>query len=230
MSIKKDTRMKVYNYSPCKIAVQGRQKGYLFEQASDGFPTFELMDLDDIEYINSKSPVFRTGALRFDAEYEEEIFHAIGMDKVDGVFFSEEDIDHVLVNASPENQKKIIGVKDIMTIERIRGRMVYLVNTRDEHITTVIQHTVNERFAELNRGLVQSRIAVREAAPIEDHSNVQAMLEQNAMLLEQIKQMQEQIKQMQKPAAPRTPKKTAAPKKPAATKAAPVATDEVSES
>lgn len=216
-SIQEENKIKVYNHSPARIAVQGRLRGYLFEPQTDGFPTFEIMSFEEIEYINSKSPVFRTGALRFDESVEEAVFDALGYVDYKTNLLTEEQIQEMLSHPTVENQKKILAIRDIATFERVRGYAVCMANTGDVRISSVMTHLLNMRFNELQRGIVASNVPVREEkqATFTDEATA-AVMQQNALLMSQLAEMQEKMEQMlaaqEKPAAKTTSRKTTAKK------------------
>ena len=57
MKIQDKVHIKVLNYGDSLVCVEGRHRGYTFEPARDGVPTFELLGFEDIDYIDSVDKV-----------------------------------------------------------------------------------------------------------------------------------------------------------------------------
>lgn len=197
MRITEKDKIKVYNYSPVRIAVTGRLRGYLFEPATDGYPSFEPMTFEDIEYINAKSSVFRTGALRFDKDIEAEIFKALGVENYTETLISEEDILDMLTKPSVENQERLLAIRNVALIERIRSRAVKMTNDADVRANAVMCNMVDARFREINRGIMVSQLKRQTLPTVEQSETVIEMKKMNEMLLAQMKEMQEQLAALQ---------------------------------
>ena len=65
MNYKADTPVKVFNHSISSINLPGQFREYYLE-GSRGVPTVLTMPFSDVEYINSRTPVFRNGRVQFD--------------------------------------------------------------------------------------------------------------------------------------------------------------------
>lgn len=194
MKIQDKVRIKVLNYSGVKVCAEGRKKGYTFEPCRDGLPTFDFMDFEEIELINSRSPVFRTGGLRFDPADEVEIFEALGNYKWRDELYSEEDLEDMIFNPTIENQERVIKIKDMATIERLRGKLVFYTNEETEGISTKNSDLINKRFRELCANKVNSQITIREIKSEKtDSGEFESIKKQNELLQKQILQMQDMM-------------------------------------
>ena len=76
MNYKADTPVKVFNHSISSINLPGQFREYYLE-GSRGVPTVLTMPFSDVEYINSRTPVFRNGRVQFDENERDGIYHAL---------------------------------------------------------------------------------------------------------------------------------------------------------
>ena len=158
MKIQDKEYIKVFNYSPVTIGIETRSRGILFEPAKDGVPTIEHLSFHDIEYVDSRSTVFRTGALRFEEQEQEEIFKTLKHLNWKETLLSEEDITDLVLTSSLENVEKIKLIKDNGTIERVRGRLIYLINEQND-VSTKMEKVIKSRFTEIRNGKLKSEIS-----------------------------------------------------------------------
>ena len=73
MNYKADTPVKVFNHSISSINLPGQFREYYLE-GSRGVPTVLTMPFSDVEYINSRTPVFRNGRVQFDENERDGIY------------------------------------------------------------------------------------------------------------------------------------------------------------
>lgn len=214
--------LKVLNYTPNVVAVTTRNRSITLPGAKDGVPTFDWFALDEIEYINSQSPAFRSGLLELD---DESVYAHLNIDKDKCIF--ERDIDDMIVNATAEKLQKIVDATDTQTIERVRGHMEYLIRI-GVGVSSKVTEVVNERFKELNRGLRKSNIQVTIRAKESPVANEVASLkdelaELKSLLKAQVKTEEPKVEEPKvaevKPIAPA--KKTPAKRTTTAKKAPP---------
>lgn len=189
--ITNEIHIKVYNYTQAKVCVTGRLRGYVFEPANGTIPSMHLLSFEDIEFINSRSSIFRTGGLRFDPAKEEEIFEALAYYNWRDTVLSEADIEDIIFNPTEENQMKVINLKDISTMERIRGKLVYHLNQDSDSISTKNANLIKARWKELRNNKLNSALIVRPVAPAAT-VELESVKAQNASLqseLDELKQM-----------------------------------------
>lgn len=188
MNIRNQQSIRVYNYTPNKVCFATRSgRGYRFAACEDGVPSVEYMPWEDIEWLNGKSGVFRTGLLRFSPEEEQEIFEALGCPDYRDAMFTEERIREILLNPTPENVETIIGITSSSVLERIRGRMHKLISVGG-NVSAKIESVVNARASELRNGKLKSAMSVKRREE-SDNANNKAIEELQA----QLKAMQEQL-------------------------------------
>lgn len=153
--------IKVYNYSPTKICVSTRTKNLTFEPCNDGVPSMEYLSFEDIEYLNGKSGVFRRGELRFSEDEEAAIFDALRCPDWQNTIISETDIDNMILHPTDDTVEKIVGITDVSTIDRIRGKVVFYINNGRD-VSVKLADVVSRRANEIYRGKMKSEILTKK--------------------------------------------------------------------
>lgn len=152
--------IKIYNWGLPALALSTKDRSFLLSGRSDGMPGMETVTMTELEYINAHSPVIRNGMIEFDENEREEIYKALRLPKWEESCIFERDIDDYLTSPSTEIMEKIVAVKDLLTIDRIYGRMRVLMNKGQVDISSRVQAVVEGRRAELNKGQMLSAIRV----------------------------------------------------------------------
>lgn len=177
------------NYSPVKTGVQTQTRGILFEAATDGIPTIDHLTFQEVEFVNSRSGVFRRGELRFEEDKQDEIFNQLHYPDWKKVLLSEDDVKNLVVNPNKENAERIVAIKDSNTIERVRGIMNSLINQQFD-VSTKIKSIINKRFEELQNGKITSEIVVGKiSSPAASEESLTAMQEELSQMRELLAQM-----------------------------------------
>ena len=205
MNIKTQQRIRVYNYTRNKVCLNTvAGKEYVFEPFDGENPVMEYMTWDEIEWLNNRGEIFRSGTLRFNPDDEAEIFEALGCPDYRDAMFTEERIQELLTNPTSENVATIIGITSAATIERVRGTMYKLLSVGG-NVSAKVEDVVNARAVELRDGKIKSSMSIRKhEAPAPDTGAQAAIAELQA----QLKAMQEQLNAKSEPAPKAEPKKT----------------------
>jgi hypothetical protein len=156
INIKDRDNIRVYYYGKSPLALEVNGRRYLFDAAEEGRPSIQMMSFSVIELANSKSPVFATGTLVFNENERNEIFKALGNPEWQDAYWSEDDIDDLLTRPTVDKLNRMVRIRDMLTIERIRGRMNYLRNTSINPPSERVVGLVNARFDEIQRGILKS--------------------------------------------------------------------------
>ena len=183
-------------------------------------PSLLTMTYQQVEIINSKASVFRTGTLVFHKEDREAIFTALGADNWKETYWSEEDIENLLTAPTVDELNRFLSVKDILTIDRIVSKMNFLRNTSSIPPSTRVVDMVNYHAKEVRDGKRSSDLVATpvDAGVTKEMSEARAVKEQNAILQERLAKMQAELdalKDAQNKSTPSTPpvRKTTAAKK-----------------
>lgn len=162
MNIRNQQHIRVFNYSPNRVCFNSRNgREYNLDPCRDGVPSMEYLSWEDIEWLNSKGNIFRSGVLRVDPALEDEIFEALGDPRWKDAMFSEERIRELILNPTPENIEVIIGITSASTIERIRGAMHVLLMS-GANVSSKTESTINARASEIRDGKYKSALVVKK--------------------------------------------------------------------
>lgn len=157
---KKDIR--VFNECPFSVNLVGQRRDYIFPPAIDGEPTMNFVDFDEIEYAHSRGKVFSIGLLTFAEEDREGMYAALGIKDWQSKVWTNEEIEDIIMHPSMDKMQKVIDIRDIISLERVRGMMVRFMNEKRDISQNVI-NIINARFRELNAGNYNTNIEIRPA-------------------------------------------------------------------
>ena len=157
---KKDIR--VFNECPFSVNLVGQRRDYIFPPATDGEPTMNFVDFDEIEYAHSRGKVFSIGLLTFAEEDREGMYAALGIKDWQSKVWTNEEIEDIIMHPSMDKMQKVIDIRDIISLERVRGMMVKFMNEKRDISQNVI-NIINARFRELNAGNYNTNIEIRPA-------------------------------------------------------------------
>ena len=205
MNYEADTPVKVFNHSISSINLPGQHREYFLE-GRRGFPTVLTMPFSDVEYINSRTPVFRNGRVQFDENERDEIYHALYLDNWKDVVLFDEEIERIIRENDMEAAERFIKITDIAEIHRVRSHMVALQNDRDSEISNRMIDIINQRYDEINRGIRNSAIDIGKAkarAKQDEDPRINAMMEQMAALQAQLAALQQTAQTAQSAPAPK---------------------------
>ena len=146
--------------------------------AEGGIPTVEYLTFEEIEYINSRSPVFKTGMIEFEEAYKDELCEELHIDASKCLY--EKDIDDMLIHPCAETLKKIVSIDDLMTIERVRGHMAVAYGS----ITQDVRRVVETRYNEINNGTRKSAIQIGNVETKVNSQDINELMREVAKLKE----------------------------------------------
>lgn len=205
MAIKETDKIKVLNKTQTRICFNVKDRAYDFPPAREESPVFNRMPFEDIDYVNNRTPLFKNGCLTFEDSVAAKVYKELGIDPKDGTIWTEADIRDAIVNPTPENQKRIIELKDELTIERLRAELVGLTNSGQYDVSNRVADLVNGRYNELRRGIIKSKLSVDDSV-LPDKA-VDELTKQNANLQKQIEELKAAIAGLSGGAAKPTPAK-----------------------
>ena len=131
MTYKADTPVKVYNHSVSPINLPGQFRAYYLE-GTRGVPTVVTMPFSDVEYINSRSPVFRNGTVQFSEAERDDVYRALYLDNWRDTVLFDEEIDRIIRENDMDAAEKFLKLTTVAEIHRVRGHMVALAR-RSQH-------------------------------------------------------------------------------------------------
>ena len=161
MKIDANTPIKVYNHGASDIGVTGQLRGY-YLNGSRGVPTMVTMPFSEVEYINSRSAAFRSGALQFDPSVRDDVYAALYLDNWKSSVLFDEEIDRIIRENDMGAAQKFLDVTAFSTIQRVRGHLVGLMNDHTVDVSQRMANLINGRYDEINRGVRKSNINIQK--------------------------------------------------------------------
>lgn len=162
MSIRNKNDIRVYSELPFQINLVGQHREYVFPASVDGEPSMNFVDWSDIEYAHSRGNLFSNGLLIFDESEREEIYQELRIKDWKNKVWFDKDIVDAIEHPTLDKMQRIIDIKDLLTFERIRGKVVYYTNN-NMNISQKVVSIVNARYRELTSGVIGSKIMIKPA-------------------------------------------------------------------
>jgi hypothetical protein len=197
LSIKDKKNIKLLNYSTSSVVIPVKNGEKIMNGSANGVPFIDFFDWDDIEYIYNRSSALITGLLEPEKEDRKELFEALKRYDFENSILFDEVLEDIIANPTIDNMEKILNIKDIQTIERLRGKMIGYINDGrglDSRFITVVK----TRFDEINHGIRNSKIILKANTNYSGNNSaeIEEMKKQNQMLMQQMEEMK-QLLQMQ---------------------------------
>ena len=192
MNYKADTPVKVFNHSISAINLPGQFREYYLD-GNRGVPPVLTMPFSDVEYINSRTPVFRNGRVQFAEDERDDIYHALYLDNWKDTVLFDEEIDRIIRDNDMDAAERFIKITDVAEIHRVHSDMVALQNDDNAEISNRMIDIINQRYDEINRGVRNSAISITKAkkrVQEDEDPRLTAMMEQMAALQAQLVALQ----------------------------------------
>lgn len=215
IKLKDRDNIKVYNTCASTVCVATPRQEFKFEGASDGVWPMYQMSFSDIEHANSRNPdLFVSGILTFEESERDEIYRALNHHDWEERFWTDDLIEDALLRPTKAKMDRILAVRDVLTIERIRGVMTRIINTNIQKPIDRVIALVNERCQELFRGIKKSHIAVvLPESVIKEDEEKKALEKKNQEMEAKLRKMEEMLNALL--AAQKSPEPAPSEKKPA---------------
>lgn len=199
------TPIRVYNHGVCNIGMAGQLREYMLPGAKSG-PTVLSMPFSEVEYIHSRTNLFSSGALQFDPEVRDEVYQSLYMENWQDTVLFDEEIARIIRESDLEAAEKFLQVKDVATMQRIRGHLIGLTNSNTVDISKRMIDLIEARYDEVNRGVRSTKIRL-------DNAIARAQADEDPRILAMQEQMKAMQKQMEVLLAAQGQEKKAAPKR-----------------
>lgn len=125
----------------------------------DNQPTIIPLTLDEIRYANNGT-AFRTGALEFPKDIEDDLYNDLRIDKTKVLKIKE--IRDILLNPTKEGIIKIISISSLSDFDRVRGQFQKL-KSEGYRLTLDMANVIDTRTRELFNNQIKSNISVDDA-------------------------------------------------------------------
>lgn len=191
MAISKTKNYLVLNYGHSPIGVSTRHENYLIPGADGDVPASLPLTIDEIQVINSNSPVFKVGMLRFEEKDEKDIYEELRILNWQDIL-TDRAIEDILLNPDAESLQKLVSIESEPYYERIRGVYVGL-KSAGAAISLNVSNAIEARREELLRH--KRTTDIRVTANPDGHNKVVSSEEVDD-LKRQIAEMQEMMAKM----------------------------------
>lgn len=192
MAISKTKNYLVLNYGHSPVGISTRHENYLIPGAEGDTPASLPLTIDEIQVVNSNSPVFKVGMLRFEEKDEKDIYEELRILDWQNIL-TDKDIEDILLNPTAETLQALVSIESEPYYERIRG--VYMgLKSSGAAISLNVSNAIEARRDELIRHKRTTDIRVT-ANP--DGQNRAASSEEVDELKRQLAEMQAMMKKMQ---------------------------------
>ncbi len=189
MSITKPNNYLVLNYSASPVCISTRHDSFLVNGGTPEDPGSLPLTFEEIAVINSKSPVFKIGLLRFEPSKQEQLYEALSIPNWRDIL-TDDQIAEVLTHPDIETSQKILDIDNPAYFERVRGVMIGLRNAGYD-IPGKIERMIEQRRVEMSKGQRKTsiKLVAQEETPA-SHSE-----EDYAALKEQLESLQKMMAQ-----------------------------------
>lgn len=197
-TIKKRKHIRIYNQMGSAVSIPLHQlysshsqstRGCLIDGSRNGKYEFADITWEDVCYINDTTNIIKYGMISFDKDDERAIYKELGISDWENILF-EETIEDIILHPTMEKLQKIIEIKDIITLERVRGKLLYFINTGADISTNTI-NVINGRWFEFNHSQRVSKIELvsTKATKPADEKEVSELKDEVAALREIVTQL-----------------------------------------
>ena len=193
MAIESKKTYLVLNYCANYVSLATRYDSFVLEPCKDGEPSSIPLTIEEIQQVNNSSDVFKTKALCFEPEYEEEIYEILRIRDWKEKLTNEQ-AEELLRRNNKEDMEYIISIKEPRYFDRIYGIYIGLKNA-GYPFNRNVDYIMSTRYKELSENKINSKISLKGNKNNET-ADVQELKKQNEGMAAQMKQMQEMMTQM----------------------------------
>lgn len=162
MAISKTKNYLVLNYNMSPVAVKTKYDSFLIDASVGGAPGSLPLTIDEIQVINSNSPVFKVGLLRFEECEQADIYETLRIEDWQDIM-TDTDIKDILLNPTVVGLQKILNIESDIYFERVRGIFMGLKNSGAD-LSIQVCNVIDGRRAELVAHKRKSEIQVRPSS------------------------------------------------------------------
>lgn len=115
-------------------------------------PFTRKLTFEQIEYINMRSDLFKTGRLEFEEKDEKEMFERLDI-KEEEVYRASEILD-IVKNPTQAKLERVVAITNLDTIDLFRGIVTSIKNLGNEDLSNRVITTVDKRRDEIYKGKI----------------------------------------------------------------------------
>lgn len=218
MALQKEQTYLVLNYGTSPVSITTRHGSELIEGGSRDNPSAIPLKIEEIITANSNGCAFKYGLLRFEKEYEEDIYTEIRLHDWRNIL-TDQDIEDILLCPTKEGLERILAIDNEIYFNRVVG-VYYGLKSIFADISPKVDIIIEQRRAEMRQNKRKTEIVVskvEKAQPaIDQQSEIEKVKAQNALLIAQMEELKKMLTTRAepeiKPAASVEPSTPKAPK------------------
>lgn len=147
----------ILNYTTSPVAlIIGRNDSILIEAGSDDEPTIYPLTEAEILYANNTTDAFKSGILRFEPEYEEELYDLCRIRNWKEIMTNKQ-IEDIFVNFNREKFISLFSITNPSYFNRIYGIFIGLRNA-GLSVPKNVEQAMAIRYKELANGVKHTKI------------------------------------------------------------------------
>lgn len=197
MSVRDKKNITLLNYCTNTVVVSTKDTSYCIPPSDGEIPTTLTLSFDEIQFINSNSPAFKDGTLRFEKDIEKEMYEELRIENWESILTNEQ-IKDTILNPTYEKLVKFVDTNSLSVISRIRGVFISLKNSGEYDVSTRVENIIDTRYKELLSGQVRTRITItqKDTRPVASKEDLNSLKAENAEMRNQIEEMKFMIQKM----------------------------------
>lgn len=151
----------VLNYNTSPVAIKTRNSSELIPAGNDSVPSGVPLSVDDIVYANNSGNAFKCGLLRFEEEYEADLYAELRITDWRSILTNKE-IYAIILDPDTDGLQKLIDITDPMYFDRVYGAFIGLKNA-GATVSTKVDEVMRARRHELKDHKKVSSIKITPA-------------------------------------------------------------------
>ena len=185
----------VLNHTTSPVVIKiNRYDSIIIEKGSDDAPTTYPLTESEILYANNTTNAFKTGILRFEPEYEAELYEACRIRDWKNIM-TNKDIENIFLNFKLDKFKEVIQISDASYFNRIYGVFTGLRNA-GLSIPKNVEQAMSLRYRELANGTKTTKIVLTPNENKETSVRTKKAEDEIAELKAQLEEFKEMVKQL----------------------------------
>ena len=196
--------------NPCSspVAISTRDDSFIVPGGTKDAPGSLPFSIDEIIQINAGSPVFKTGCLYFEEEYEADIYNELRIRNWKDIL-REEDVEDIILNPTIEKLQKVLDIESDFYFERLYGIYIGMKNA-NYAIPANVQTVFSMRHKEFKNGKRKSGIVLtkKESAESSEVAELKEKLKKMEQMMARLAAVKEAVAepaQEQKPVEKKKP-------------------------
>lgn len=172
MAISKTENYLVLNENSSPVAISTKYESFIVPGGTPDAPGSLPLTLDEISVVHSKCNAFRIGLLRFEPEFEADIYKELRITNWQDIL-SIKDIEKILLDPTAETFQRLLDIESDAEFERVRGVLIGLKSVGAD-ISSKVDSAIELRRKELAKKQRKTSIRLQPAQQVESAPSKEA--------------------------------------------------------